>query len=349
MSEKCQYRKWPEEHWSCVWTSCLSNARRLRRLRAVAELRPRYLMGPTMHFCLKSAAVLFLFIQSAPVSAAEEVNAYAGPLIGEDLTFPAAPEPFGYAKASKMFKPAGTGPFPALVILPTCSGHLHRHSFDVWAKAALQRGYAVLVVDPLTPRGVVTPLENCLPPTKVNEVRLRKDAFDAAEHLRKQPFVDPERIGLLGMSQGAMAALGASASPYDTPQGRHAFRAIVSMYPACFFANVRIPSRPFPVNLHYLPPGIVVPLLVQMGDLDTETPAKDCISRLQEQKDKGAPVEFFVHKNATHGWDIGSNFNKKGLNGQDVAYRYNPKVTAESIRLAFDFLDRHVKKMDRQQ
>jgi hypothetical protein len=78
-----------------------------------------------------------------------------------------------------------------------------------------------------------------------------------------------------------------------------------------------------------------------MGDLDTETPAKDCISRLQE-KDKGAPVEFVVHKNATHGWEIGRNFTKKGLNGQDVVYRYNPEATAESVRLAFDFLDSHV-------
>jgi dienelactone hydrolase len=302
-----------------------------------------------MHLSLKSAAVVLLFIQSAPVSATEEVNVYAGPLIGEDLTFPAAPQPFGYAKASKMFKPAGTGPFPALVILPTCGGHEARHAFDVWAKAALQRGYAVLVVDPLTPRGVVVPGENCRPPTKVGEVRLRKDAFDAAEHLRKQPFVDPERIGLLGMSQGAMAALGASASRYDTPQGRRAFRAIVSMYPACSFANVSIPSRPFPVNLNYLPPKIIVPLLVQMGDLDTETPAKDCISRLQEEKDKGAPVEFVVHKNATHAWDRAGNLTKKGLKGQDVAYRYNPKVTADSVKLAFDFLDSHVKGMNRQQ
>jgi dienelactone hydrolase len=317
------------------------------RLRLVAAAR-NILMGPTMHLSLKSAAVLFLFIQSAPLSAAEDFKIYAGPLIGEDLTFPAAPEPLGYAKASKMFKPAGTGPFPAVVILPTCGGHDVRHAFDVWAKAALQRGYAVLVVDPLTPRGVVVPGENCRPGNKVREVRLRKDAFDAAEHLRKQPFVDPERIGLLGMSQGAMAALGASAPPYDTPQGRRAFRAIVSIYPACFFANVPIPGRPFPMNLDYLPPGIVVPLLVQMGDLDTETPPKDCISRLQEQKDKGAPVEFVVHKNATHAWDQGRNFAKKGLNGQDVAYRYNPKVTAESVRLAFDFLDSHVRGSDRE-
>jgi dienelactone hydrolase len=311
---------------------------------------PRYFMGPTMHPIPKSVAVLFLLLQSAPASAAQDLNTYAGPLIGEDLTFPAAPEPFGYAKASKMFKPAGTGPFPALVILPTCAGHQARHAFDVWAKAALQRGYAVLVVDPLTPRGVVAPENNCRPPTKVREPRLRTDAFDAAEHLRKQPFVDPDRIGLLGMSQGAGAALAASANAYDTPQGRRAFRAIVSIYPPCFFADVRIPGRSDPVNLHYLPPTrIVVPLLVQMGELDTETPAKDCISRLQEQKDKGAPVEFVVHKNATHGWEIGRNFTKKGLNDQDVVYRYNPEATAESIRLAFDFLDSHVRGTDRKQ
>jgi len=56
-----------------------------------------------------------------------------------------------------------------------------------------------------------------------------------------------------------------------------------------------------------------------------------------------------VHKNATHAWDRAGNLTKKGLKGQDVAYRYNPKVTADSVKLAFDFLDSHVKGMDRQQ
>jgi hypothetical protein len=36
------------------------------------------------------------------------------------------------------------------------------------------------------------------------------------------------------------------------------------------------------------------------------------------------------------------------LNGQDVVYRYNPKATAESVRLAFDFLDSHVKETRQQ-
>jgi len=292
--------------------------------------------------------MLLPFLQTASVWGADELYVYSGPVVGKDLTFPSEPVAFGYAKASRMFKPVGTGPFPALVILPTCGGHQRRHSFDVWAKAALQRGYAVLVVDPLTPRGVVAPAENCRPPTKVREPRMRKDAFDAAEHLRKQPFVDAERIGLLGTSMGAMAALAASAEYYATPQGRSAFRAIVSIYPGCFFGNVQIPGRGTPANLHYIPQArIVVPLQLQMGELDNETPPKECISRLQERKDQGAPLEFVVHKNATHGWDnvdLGTGtLTKKGLNGQHIVYRYNPKVTAESVRQAFDFLDRHVR------
>jgi dienelactone hydrolase len=237
------------------------------------------------------------------LASAEEIYSPGMPPGGKDLSFPAAPQPFGFAKANRMFKPAGPGPFPGLVILPTCGGHAKwRHSFDLWAKAALDRGYAVLVVDPLTPRGVAGG-ENCRPPVKVPTSRFRKDGFDAAEHLRKQPFVDRERIGLLGLSMGAMAGLGASDPAHATPDGRAAFRGIVSIYPICFIAGVRMPGRSQPVDIRWFPDKVVVPLQVQMGDLDNEAPPKDCVPRLQAQKDKGAPVEYVVHKNATHNWE----------------------------------------------
>ena len=199
------------------------------------------------------------------------------------------------------------------------------------------------MVDPLTPRGVTGPGENCAPPSKVSLFRIRKDALDAAAHLRKQPFVDHDRVGLLGLSQGAMAALGISASLYETPQGQPAFRAIVANYPVCFIGNLRIPGRR-PRDINFVPEEkITVPLLVQMGDLDTEGPPEDCISRLQVQKDKGAPVELVVYKNATHGWDVGSNFTYTAANGHRVEYRYNPKVTSASVERALDFLDGHVR------
>ncbi len=281
------------------------------------------------------------FLLAIVLSASVSTGVQAGPL-DDDLTFPTSPEPFGWAKSTKMFKPQGNGPFPALVLLPTCGGHWSHHVFDVWAKAALQRGYAVLVVDPLTPRGVTGRGENCNPPSKVDLWRIRKDALDAARHLRKQPFVDPDRVALLGLSQGAMAALGISASLYETAQGRPAFKAIVANYPVCFLGNLRILGRP-PRDINFVPEDrITVPLLVQMGELDTEGPARDCLSRLQPQKDKGAPIETVVYKGATHGWDMGTNFTKTGANGHSVTYHYDPKVTATSVQRAFDFIDQHV-------
>jgi dienelactone hydrolase len=68
---------------------------------------------------------------------------------------------------------------------------------------------------------------------------------------------------------------------------------------------------------------------------------------LQEQKSNRAPVDFLVHKNATHSWDaaaLGSTvFTRVDALGHRVEYRYNAEVTAESMRRAFEFLDRHVK------
>jgi dienelactone hydrolase len=293
--------------------------------------------------CLIGAALIAM----TRLASAEEIYSHALPAGGKDLRFPAAPQPFGFAAANRMFKPAGPGPLPGLVVLPTCGGHARwRHAFDLWAKAALDRGYAVLVVDPFTPRGV-TRGENCRPPTKVSTSRIRKDAFDAAEHLRKQPFVDRPRIGLLGLSQGAMAALGAADPGYATPDGRSAFRAIVSIYPICAIANVRWPGVKQPIDIRWFPDRVVVPLQLQMAELDTEAPPGDCVPLLEKQKRKGAPIEYIVHKGATHVWDeatLGAGtFKKKGLVGQDIVYRYDPRVTAESVKIAFDFLDRHVK------
>jgi dienelactone hydrolase len=100
-----------------------------------------------------------------------------------------------------MLKPDGTGPFPGLVIMPTCSGRINGKA---WAQGAVDRGYAVLVVDPLTARDV---WDNCYVAKPVPMSRLLQDSFDAAEHLRQQPFVDPTRIGLLGFSLGGMIGL----------------------------------------------------------------------------------------------------------------------------------------------
>ena len=150
-------------------------------------------------------------VSAATAKAADPFDANKFPFDQPDLKFPDKPRPVG-PDLTMMFKPIGDGPFPALVIMPTCSGHtVSMHAFD-WAHRARFQGYAVLVVDPLTPRGVSL---NCESPSPVRAARVLKDAFDAANHLRRQSFVDPTRVGLMGFSQGAMVALAASGSTYS--------------------------------------------------------------------------------------------------------------------------------------
>jgi dienelactone hydrolase len=262
-----------------------------------------------------------------------------------DLTFPDQPTTVIGADGA-MFKPDGPGPFPGLVLLPTCNGHrAFLNTFD-WANRALAHGYAVIVVDPLSQRHVQ---DNCSLHAGVWSVpprRFMKDGFDAADHLRKQPFVDPDRIGLMGFSEGAMAGLEAS-SDQAYQGGRKPFGAIVAAYPICKFTNYRHPTIGRIIDIHYLPDKVSVPLLVEMGDLDTEThPQRDCVPQLDQLKAGGAPVEYRMY-NATHNWDATETqtkpFRKAGLDGELVVYEYNEAVTAQSEKDAFTFLDAHLK------
>jgi dienelactone hydrolase len=295
-----------------------------------------------------AVASLFLTALSPVTSASAAESVFALDLpetrILTDLTFPDQPTAFVRAGgANRMFKPDGSGPFPGLVLLPTCNGHIaFLNTFD-WAKRALAHGYAVMVVDPLSERGV---RQNCTAPWSVGARRFMKDSLDAADKLRKQPFVDPDHIGLMGFSEGAMAGLEAS-SERAYAGGRKPFRAIVAAYPICKFPNFPQPTTGRIVELRFVPDKIAVPLLVEMGDLDTEThPQRDCLPLLDPLKAGGAPLEYRMY-HATHNWDATETktkpFRKTGFDGETIIYEYNESVTAQSEKDAFTFLDAHLK------
>ena len=296
-----------------------------------------------------TACAVFLTAMSVALSTAalEIVNYFDLPVRNQpqpDLAFPDQPTPFIMAGGTnRMFKPDGVGPFPGLVLLPTCSGHTFLNTFN-WAKRALDHGYAVLVVDPLGPRGV---RENCAGVWAVGPRRFMKDGFDAAEHLRKQPFVDPGHIGLMGLSEGAMAGLGASDVKHAHEGGRRPFQAIVAAYPICMFKSITLPSTGQVVEMRFLSDQIEVPLLVEMGDRDNEADPRNCIPQLEAVKAKGGPVDYRLY-HATHNWDATETrsrpFSKTGFEGQTIVYEYDAGVTEQSAKDAFAFLDAHLKK-----
>lgn len=253
-----------------------------------------------------------------------------------DLTFPSEPAELRPGRAQMgIYKPAGDGPFPALVILPACGGV--RAEIADWAAKAIEHGYVAFVVDPVTQRGPPV----CVPNAPANHYRGTKDAFQALAHLRRFTFVDPARTGVLGFSWGAMVGLLASSQTFAelfSPTQR--FAATVGFYPLCHVEPMQ--GRP---AVDFVRPDHDRPALMLLADQDLEAPAEDCVALLKKAAAAGQPVEWHVYPGATHCWDCSSmnNFTKTDFRGVRVVYRYHQDLTAAAEKRAFDYLDSRLK------
>ena len=296
-------------------------------------MRNNLAVGMLLLVLFKSDAVLAQMTPERLIGAASQAK---------DLAFPNEPSRLSFfgSPRTALYKPEGAGPFPALVLHHQCGGLGNSRWQNVsmlnWAKEAVARGYVALLIDSLGPRGIDTV---CLGPRSgVNLGRGVKDALQAADHLRTLDYVDKKRIALAGYSWGAMVGVLASSKQWGTtlgPGGR--FAAVVSFYPGCF--TIRPPAgNPYEI----VNDDIDQPLLVLMGEKDTETPPSDCVSRLEAARAAGAPVEWHVYPGITHCWDCENlnGFSKVDGRGNRVVYYYDGSATQDSARRMFEFLQR---------
>ena len=200
-------------------------------------------------------------------------------------------------------RPNGEGRRPALVFLHGCgglfmSGLFMRGTIEpgerAWAAELGRRGYAVLMVDSFGPRGH-GPM--CSPQAFNPELyrNRARDAYGALVFLQTQPFVRPDRVGVIGWSQGGgnvLSAIGAPspARPAQLPQGD--FRAAVAFYPT-WCDGQRMRARW--TN--------AVPLLVLVGSEDNGNPAGACKLLLDGAATRGGQVEMQVYPGAYHHFD----------------------------------------------
>lgn len=290
--------------------------------------------------------LLFLFMPAVVLAQVTPERLLGAASQAKDLEFPTEPSRLSFFSSPRMalYKPDGVGPFPALVLHHQCGGlsnprsRWQNVSMLNWAKEAVARGYVALLIDSLDPRGVDSV---CMGPRGgVNLMRGVKDALQAAEHLRKFDFVDKKRVAFAGYSWGAMVGVLASGKLWGTTLGPgERFAAVVSFYPGCF--TIKPPAgAPYEI----VNADIDRPLLVLMGEKDTETPPADCVPKLEAVRAAGALVEWHVYPGTTHCWDCENlhGFSKVDVRGNQVAYYYNKSATQDSARRMFDFLQRHL-------
>ena len=198
-----------------------------------------------------------------------------------------------------LFRPAGAGPHPALVFLHGCGGLLSsdgviRARETDWGARFTTLGYVVLMVDSLTSRNQG---EMCSPHGFKLPIYLDrpKDLYAALRYLQSQPYIQPDRIGVMGWSQGGgTVLLGIRADslgrPAELPQGD--FRVAVGFYPGSCRDTV-----------HRVPWTSAIPLLVLLGESDNWTALEPCKRFVAGAVRRGSPVEMHVYPGAYHDFD----------------------------------------------
>ena len=244
----------------------------------------------------------------------------------------------------------GDAPRPAVVLMHGCSGLRNDEGrifglYRAWMRALFAKGYDVLTVDSAGSRGFG---QTCTAgPDRITMYRDRpKDAYAALAYLQAQPSVRPDRIGLMGWSQGGAIAL---LCINDKSIGRPAalkqdFVAAVAFYPgAC---SERLQSKPF-TQVEPQQWTTAIPLLVLFGEADTWTLFPPCEAFISAAKARGNPVELKSYPAAVHGFDAPNQPRKerpeyRNGNGPIPVVGTDRQARADAFPRVLEFLKLHL-------
>jgi len=195
---------------------------------------------------------------------------------------------------AQLYKPDGAGPFPTVIALHGCGG-LGGHSEPVlpryrdWAEQMLKAGNAVLWPDSYGSRELG-------PQCRVKEVRAKArrervaDIVAARSWLIKQPWVEPNRISLIGWANGASALLWAVRPQALGRDSGPDYRAAVAFYPDCrISAGLGWSTR--------------VPTLVLIGAKDDVSSPLACRQMVDGAHGRSALARIVVYPGAYHDFD----------------------------------------------
>ncbi|HLG85303.1 MAG TPA: dienelactone hydrolase family protein [Bradyrhizobium sp.] len=217
--------------------------------------------------------------------------------------------------------PRGSGPFPVVILLHPCGGldavvltTLQTHSREL-----LSNGFATLILDSYGPRNLAGGKMCSRLVRSGLDIRYglrRDDAFNAMATLEHHAKISKDNIFLLGLSDGASAALlSAKGAPNDR------FRAIAAYYPDCG-------KLLGGVGYVYQSPTIVF-----VGERDDWTPPAECIKSKSAGVVTGAEFEVVSYPNAYHGFDQPLPLRK--VMGYTMAYDREATLDSRKRYIAF--------------
>ena len=221
-------------------------------------------------------------------------------------------------------KPAGPGPYPAVVLLHGCAGIRPAH--ERWASVLTEQGHVTLLLDSFGPRNASSVCKDYLGIVSPNHRAL--DAHGALAYLQGLPFVDRARIGVVGWSHGGNSALAAVNSAGITARLPERFQASIAFYPYCHGGG-----------------NFDLPTLILLGEADDWTPVRRCQEFKARSKNGGATIELIAFPGAFHAFDVPELHRGRsieGPNGKTYWIQYNKRAHEDAAKKVKSFLAEHL-------
>ena len=189
-------------------------------------------------------------------------------------------------------------PAPCMVILTSSAG-VQRHREHYYAQMLNEAGTAALIVDSFTGRGVRRTVAD---QTLVSGAQMEGDAFAALALLRDDCRIDPQRIGIMGVSKGGVATLNAAIAVRQRWRGG---------FPHLFDLHVAI--CPGATAQHRDPTTHGRPMFFMLAARDDYTPAPLAVEYAERMRAAGnGDIKVKIYGSAHHGWEsIGPIFDIK--------------------------------------
>jgi dienelactone hydrolase len=212
-------------------------------------------------------------------------------------------------------KPEGKGPFPTIVMFPNGGGwpdtpRHWRERFNAWGYVTLEVGDENEVPDYVEPTIQVL------------------DAIGALKYLQEIPYVDSNRVAVMGWDQGAETALWAIEASSWAGKHKDRFVAAVAIYPLCDLLSAG----------QFFSPALII-----SAELDDLAKPSGC-----ERLVKSVPLDLNVPilkimPGAYHWFDMPrrpSQLDDKTYSQSwDMTYEYNARATETAVNQVRSFLE----------
>lgn len=192
-----------------------------------------------------------------------------------------------------LYRPEGSGPFPAVVALHNCDGLPGQRTpfarrYRDWGERLAAAGYVALFPDSFGARNLGP---QCNAGRSLRSGRERVGDAEASRHwLQQQAYVAADRVSLIGWANGGVAALWTVRPQATKKDDKPDFRSAIAFYPGCR----RLRDTAWSARL---------PTLVLIGGKDDWTPAGACEQMVAGARGRTARASIRVYPGAYHDFD----------------------------------------------